>query len=41
MAQDYGAPEARSLPRSGPEVVERQKVTKERAVQNPTLESAE
>ena len=29
MAEDHGAPEAGQLPRSGPEVAERQRVTKE------------
>ena len=29
MAEDHGAPEARQLPGSGPEVVERQRVAKE------------
>ena len=33
MAEDHEAPEAGQLPRPGPEVVERQKVAKERVAQ--------
>ena len=33
MAEDYGAPEVGQLPWPGPEVVERQRIAKERAAQ--------
>ena len=33
MAEDHGAPETEQLLRAGPEVIERQRVTKERVAQ--------